>query len=79
MSTELKTKSSWHERHYAKNFDLDWRNVDDTMERISVHEISPAEFVRRFEEPYKPVVITGAQDHWPAKDKWTLEVLKPGC
>ena len=45
------------------------------MERIDVDEVSPQEFIRRYEAPYKPVVIQGAQDQWNARFKWTLQRL----
>ena len=44
------------------------------MERIHVKEVSPEEFIRRYEAPYKPVVILGVQDDWNASYKWTLQV-----
>ena len=54
--------------------DLGWKHVNDQMERIHVKEVSPAEFIRRYEAPYKPVVILGVQDDWNASYKWTLQV-----
>ncbi len=34
----------------------------------------------RFEKPYRPVVVTGATDRWPAQQKWTVEVsLELAC
>ena len=72
---ELSTSESWIEHGYAKNFDLSYDHVDDTVERIHVKDVSPDEFIRRFEKPYKPVVICGAQDDWAASYKWTLERL----
>ena len=82
--TELKTHESWSEQRYAKNFDLSWDSIDDKIERINVKDVSPDEFIKRFEAPYKPVVIHGVQDEWQALNKWTLEVnshyiLKSRC
>ena len=71
----MSTSESWIEHGYAKNFDLSYDHVDDTVERIHVKDVSPDEFIRRFEKPYKPVVICGAQDDWAASYKWTLERL----
>ncbi len=72
---ELKTKESWRERGYANGFDLGWERVPDTVERISVNDVTPEEFIARYEEPYVPVAITDAMHHWPAQQKWTLERL----
>ena len=73
--SELSTSESWIEHGYAKNFDVSYDHVNDTVERIHVKDVSPDEFIRRFEKPYKPVVICGAQDDWAASYKWTLERL----
>ena len=63
-------------RHnHAQKFDLSWEKVNDQLERINVHEVSPREFIERYEAPYKPVVIVGAQDCWNARVKWTLPRL----
>ena len=72
---ELKTKEMWYEKRYFENFDLRWEHVDDTIERIDVHSVSPKEFIDRFEAPSKPVAITGVLDTWQARQKWTMERL----
>ena len=72
---ELKTKEMWYEKKYYENFDLRWEQVNDTIERIDVHSVSPKEFIERFEAPSKPVAITGVLDTWQAKQKWTMERL----
>lgn len=59
--------------NYSAHFDR-YKEVIDTMERIDVDQISPEEFIEKYEKPYKPVVITGIQKHWPALQKWTLHV-----
>jgi len=72
---ELATREMWVQNDYANTFDLSWERVKDGLERISVHEVSAKEFIERYEQPYKPVVVEGVQDNWLAKDKWTLERL----
>ena len=62
LISELGTSESWVEHGYAKHFDVSYDHVNDTVERIHVKDVSPDEFIRRFEKPYKPVVICGAQD-----------------
>ncbi|XP_023335881.1 bifunctional arginine demethylase and lysyl-hydroxylase JMJD6 isoform X4 [Eurytemora carolleeae] len=70
---ELSSRELWVQNDYARTFDLSWENVKDEIERIHVGDVSPQEFIRRFEAPYKTVVIQGAQDTWQAREKWTLE------
>ena len=79
--------------------------MTDSLQRISVHEVTSEEFIERwhgdyvisstslgnpvhcsakacfaqlivrFEKPYLPVVLTGDQDDWQARHKWTLKRL----
>jgi len=72
---ELATREMWVQHDYNNTFDLSWEQVEDGLERINVHEVSPKEFIQRYEAPYKPVAITGVQDDWGATAKWTLERL----
>lgn len=72
---ELSTRDLWIQNDYEKTFDLSWNKIEDGLERINVHEVSEAEFIKRYEVPYKPVVINGVQDNWTATQKWTLERL----
>jgi histone arginine demethylase JMJD6 len=59
--------------------DLSWSHVDDGVDRIHVSDVPPNDFIERFEAPYKPVVILGAQDNWKALEKWTVEVTLFKC
>jgi len=43
--------------------------------RVATQDITLAEFVRRFERPRLPVVLTGLCDPWPAADRWKLDRL----
>lgn len=40
-----------------------------------MNEVSPEEFIDKYEKIYKPVVITGVQTDWKANHKWTQERL----
>jgi len=72
---ELSTRDMWVQRNYAQTYDLSWHHIKDEIERIHVNDVSEKEFIERYELPYKTVVIEGAQDHWQARYKWTLERL----
>jgi len=72
---ELSTQELWVERRHADNFDLTWDRVNDTLDRIHTSQVSPREFIERYEAPYKPVVILGVQEEWNARYKWTLQRL----
>jgi len=68
-------KDSWTKNDYYHTFDVSLSSAPDDLERISVHETSTAEFFRRFEQPYVPVVIRGCADRWQARQKWTVQRL----
>jgi len=72
---ELSTRELWIERRHAVNFDLTWEKVNDQLERIHTSQVSPEEFIQRYEKPYKPVVILGVMEDWNARYKWTLQRL----
>jgi len=72
---ELHSTDSWTELKYATRFDLSYDHVIDGVERIHVKDVSPKEFIEKYEKPYKPVVICGVQDDWSATYKWTIDRL----
>lgn len=45
-----------------------------TIERIS--EPSAVEFRTRYVRPGRPVIITGAMESWPARQKWSLDYFR---
>nr|CAG4643230.1 EOG090X06UY [Ilyocryptus agilis] len=71
---ELHSTSSWAEQKYYKNFHA-FTECNDNVERISVDRFTPEEFIEKYEKPYKPVVIQGAQKEWMANYKWTIKRL----
>lgn len=73
---ELSSRDLWVGKGYAKTFDCSWENIKDGIERINESEVTPQQFIERYEIPYKTVVIKGAQDNWQARYKWTLERLE---
>lgn len=72
--SELADKSAWVQLEYHRKFDK-FREFEDNVERIHVKDVSPREFIERFESIYKPVVIEGITEGWKAEYKWTLERL----
>jgi len=38
-----------------------------------VDSLSPEDFILRFKQPSKPVVIENLTQHWPAREKWSME------
>lgn len=71
---ELSTSSSWKEQDYHKNFNL-FEQVTDSVQRISASEVSIEEFIKKYEKPYKPVVLLDTQKDWMANYKWTIQRL----
>ncbi|XP_065354091.1 bifunctional arginine demethylase and lysyl-hydroxylase PSR [Calliphora vicina] len=67
-------KEGWTALRYAERFEP-FCEVKDNVERINEREVSNQEFIKRFEEPYLPVVIEGSQQGWQALEKWTLPRL----
>ncbi|KAJ1565229.1 jumonji domain-containing protein 6, partial [Nowakowskiella sp. JEL0078] len=48
-----------------------WPSSDaDTVPRIDYAKTTTTEFIKAFEQPAIPVVITGATDSWPAHANW---------
>nr|CAG4643984.1 EOG090X06UY [Lepidurus arcticus] len=72
---ELSSRGAWTQQEYAKTFDLTMDPKQDNVDRIHVKETTAEQFIEQYEKPYKPVVLLGSQDNWPAKQKWTLARL----
>jgi hypothetical protein len=54
----------------------DLRNGPTFLEKIDRHEWSQLgcrRYVREYVDPLKPVIITGALEHLPARSKWTFD------
>uniref|UniRef100_A0A672Y3Q4 Jumonji domain containing 6, arginine demethylase and lysine hydroxylase n=1 Tax=Sphaeramia orbicularis TaxID=375764 RepID=A0A672Y3Q4_9TELE len=43
----------------------------DNVERVDAVRLSPTSSSSASSVPYKPVVLLGCQDNWPAREKWT--------
>jgi hypothetical protein len=55
------------------------RNGPTFSEEIDRHEwsqLGSERYVRDYIKPLKPVIITGALEHWPARSKWTFDFFK---
>nr|CAG4649359.1 EOG090X06UY [Scapholeberis mucronata] len=71
---ELSSSAAWVEQGYCNNF-KSFTVFNDSVERISIDQVSPQQFIDRFEKLYKPVVILDAQKNWLANYKWTVQRL----
>lgn len=71
--SELKSED-WTKYNYYKTFDLSHSNLPDNIDRIDVTTYSMEDFIKNYEKPYKPVILTNSQVDWQAKEKWTLSV-----
>jgi histone arginine demethylase JMJD6 len=57
----------------------DLRNGPTFLEKIDRHEWSQLgclRYVREYVDLLKPVIITDALEHWPARSKWTFDFLQ---
>ena len=59
----------------ATGVDPRWLGAD-TIPRRSASELSGADFVREFEEPNRPVIISGVVETWEAYRRWGREDLR---
>lgn len=48
----------------------------DTIERISINDLTVEQFIERYEKGNRPVIITGVTDTWPGATEWQLKVSK---
>lgn len=72
--SELKSED-WQKYNYYKTFDLSKENLPDNIDRIDVSNYSIEEFIKNYEKPYKPVILTNSQVDWQANEKWTVSRL----
>ena len=77
VSAELATPEDWWRDGSYRSCDHLWQ-ADDQVPRIDYAHVSEADFIERFERPGLPVVIRGATDAWPARERWTLPVRPSG-
>lgn len=48
----------------------------EEIDRLDWPSTSRADYVRDYLDKLKPVVITGAFEHWPARTKWTFDFFR---
>jgi hypothetical protein len=48
----------------------------DAIDRHDWSVLGSARYLREYMAPLKPVVISGAFEHWPARQKWTLDFFR---
>lgn len=56
----------------------DWLQAD-TIPRRSAKALSPEDFVREFERPRRPVILTDCIDDWGALARWDRPYLEAAC
>ena len=66
---ELASTYMWTELEYAKNFEP-YTQFEDNCARIYAPDVNCEEFIKQFEAPYIPCVITNIQEGWKAQSKW---------
>jgi histone arginine demethylase JMJD6 len=49
------------------------------IDRHEWSKLGSARYAREYVNQLKPVILTGALDHWAARKKWTLEFFKEQC
>jgi len=74
--SELRGEYGWTKMNYSTNFSVSKDLVKDNVERLDCRKTSHKDFVRNYERPAIPVVLTGTQENWKAEYKWTLEVCE---
>ena len=50
--------------------------IADDIDRLDWKALSPKAFRKRYLEAMKPVVVSGAMDHWGALNKWTPDFFR---
>ncbi|KAK3248162.1 hypothetical protein CYMTET_42371 [Cymbomonas tetramitiformis] len=70
------SQGDWTRRGYANHKELlSTEGLRDEIPRIKCSEVTPEEFIERFEAPCQPCVITGLTEEWAAHHKWTWDKL----
>ncbi|KAF9585971.1 hypothetical protein BGW38_010739 [Lunasporangiospora selenospora] len=64
----------WDKHQFAKQ-DFTIPDSFDTLERIDYDKVSREEFIKRFEEKNRPVVIRGVTNDWGACKNWNVETF----
>ncbi|XP_065901576.1 bifunctional arginine demethylase and lysyl-hydroxylase JMJD6-like isoform X2 [Dysidea avara] len=72
---ELRGEYGWTKMNYSSNFSVAKELVKDNVERLDCRKTSHKDFVKNYERPSIPVVLTGTQEDWTAAYKWTSERL----
>ncbi|CAD7698143.1 unnamed protein product [Ostreobium quekettii] len=70
------SRREWCKNGYAHSNVLSTDGLLDVAERTRCQDLSVSDFVKLYEQPRLPVVITGLADAWPAKNEWTEHHLE---
>jgi len=66
-----------YRKWYRRYVDLGpWSELkEQRIDRRSAKELTLQQFIEEYDCKHKPVIITDAIDHWPARTEWTVEKL----
>jgi len=64
-------------RWWRSNVDLrQYAHETGDIERVDASKLSLVDFIHKYDEPGKPVLIKGIVDKWPAMKNWSVENLE---
>ena len=78
MLTELRTPEAWQRNRHYETFDfsqLESIPTSPELDKLHVTSITPEEFLEKYENQYKPLLLTGVMDNWPGFHNWSLDVI----
>ena len=89
LSNQVKQKTDYMKSKHRSNLllkdwsrDEYWRRQDevlhdkvvDTIDRVSINDITAEQFLDKYERGSKPCIITGVTEAWPGKQEWKVKV-----
>ena len=66
--------NGWKKFNFAETFNPNIEGITQNLPRLDGHKLSLEEFLENYESKYRPCVVTGLMDTWPANERWTMQV-----